>query len=325
MRCRATEWVDTLSEEQAPEAPRSADPEPIFAPEVPDDVRELLLSEPEVMVAANLPAVKPRSNLRARPFRTMGTLIGVLLADVAAWGVASMIVDDLLPDGAVGWVSGGLGVIALLLFAAGVTFECRGPEESTAAYEYHGKYLHAKDWDADAQRLMLRAQAAVRAVRDAEVSKDGLLDDIQNDVVLPELLWELGEVLQKLSVLRARHRDISAGVPDVDLTGALGSQAEALRVTEEAMERKVATLEQYAEQVRAADAIVRAEAALQEALRDDDGYIELLASTATDQSRLVEKLSEEAVELKQQLTKSVAAALETGRALALPLNDRPTT
>ncbi|ADB31279.1 hypothetical protein Kfla_2201 [Kribbella flavida DSM 17836] len=320
------EWVDTLSEEQAPGASRSAEPEPVFAPEVPDDDRELLLSEPGVMVAANLPAVKPRSDLRASPFGTLGTLIGFLVVEVAAWGLVTSFAVDLLPDGAASWVSGGLGVIGLLFFALMVWAASTGRVESTAAYEYHGKYLHAKDWDAEAQRLMLRAQAAVRAVREAEVSKGGLLDDIHNDVVLPEQLWDLGQVLQKLSVLRARHRDISAGALDADLAGALGSQAEALRVTEEAMERKVATLEKYAEQVREADAIVRAEAALQEALRDDDGYIELLASTATtDQSRLVEKLSEEAVELKQQLTKSVAAALETGRALALPINDGPTT
>ncbi|ADB33240.1 hypothetical protein Kfla_4199 [Kribbella flavida DSM 17836] len=171
---------------------------------------------------------------------------------MAAWGLVTALAVGLLPDGAASWVSGGLGVIGLWIFALVMMVESTGSVESTAAYGYHGKYLHAKDWDADAQRLMLRAQAAVRAVRDAEVSKDGLLDDIRNDVV-------------------------------------------------------------------------RAEAALQEALRDD-GYVAVLACTATiDQSRLVERLSEEAVELKQQLTKSVAAALETGRALDLPINDGPAT
>jgi len=297
-------------------------PVPVFAPEVPESTRKLLTSEPALMVPASRPAPKPRSDLVARPGYTVAGLTGLLVVDGLAVLAARTIAYWLLPDGAAGWVSGVIAAIGLLFFVLAIVGSVTNSARSKTSAEYHGKYLSAADWDEDAQRLMLRAQAAVRAVSEAEVSQRGLLDDIQNDVVLPEQLWDIGQILQKASVLRTRHRENTAGLSTAELAGVVDAQVEALRRTDAAMERKVAVLEKYADQVREADAALRAEAAVLKVSRDDDKYLELLASIASvDQPGPVQQLSEEAAELENRLTQSVAAARETGQALTLPSDD----
>lgn len=69
--------------------------------------------------------------------------------------------------------------------------------------------------------------------------------------------------------------------------------------------------------VREADAVLRVEAA------DTDRYVELLASAeAAGDSDLIDELSRETKDVHSALTESLAAALETGRTLAVEPPDR---
>ncbi|GAA1594404.1 hypothetical protein GCM10009789_55550 [Kribbella sancticallisti] len=68
-----------------------------------------------------------------------------------------------------------------------------------------------------------------------------------------------------------------------------------------------------------ADAVLRAEAALEIAAQDHDRYVELPATTeAAGSSALIEELSEDSADVRSALSRSLAAALETGQALTLP-------
>jgi hypothetical protein len=179
----------------------------------------------------------------------------------------------------------------------------------------YGKYLIPADFDEEAGRSLGRAQRAVKTVLEATVTRQGLLDDVKNELVLPEQLWDIAQVLREQTVLRARQRDIARGMATAELDAVLGPQRRALALSVEAIRRKVDLLDQYADRVRSADAALRAEAAL----GDGDRYIELLARTepAGDTS-LVESFTDEATALKDTLTRTINAARDAGRTLALP-------
>jgi hypothetical protein len=85
----------------------------------------------------------------------------------------------------------------------------------------------------------------------------------------------------------------------------------------------VVKLKRYAKQVRRADAVLRAEAAAASAAAGTDRYVELLATTeAAAESDLIEELSRDSTDVHAALTASLAAALETGRTLAVEPPDR---
>ena len=47
---------------------------------------------------------------------------------------------------------------------------------------------------------------------EATVTRRGLLDEMKNELVLPEQLWDLGQVLHEQSVLRARQREVAHSI-----------------------------------------------------------------------------------------------------------------
>jgi hypothetical protein len=83
----------------------------------------------------------------------------------------------------------------------------------------------------------------------------------------------------------------------------------------DAIKRKVDLLDLYAERVRSADAALRAEAALE----DGDRYIDLLARTEpVGDTTVLQGFTDEATVLKETLTRTINAARDAGRTLALP-------
>jgi hypothetical protein len=100
-----------------------------------------------------------------------------------------------------------------------------------------------------------------------------------------------------------------------ELEAVLGPQRRALDRSVEAIKRKVDLLDRYADRVRSADAALRAEAALE----DGDRYIELLARTEpAGDTTVVQGFADEATALRATLARSIAAARDAGRTLALP-------
>ncbi|TCO22232.1 hypothetical protein EV652_110217 [Kribbella steppae] len=289
--------------------------EPVFAPDVPDGVRRLYERRPELFVPAGQPKPKRETSWSVAPGNTFGTLLVWLAVCVGGWILAVIIMAGTLPAEVAAWsavVLAGIAVVATAGILVMSGFEDRGHK---AVRRQHGKYLLSDDFDDEARRLLGRAQRAVKTVLEATVTRRGLLDEVKNDLVLPEQLWDIAQVLREQSILRARQREIARGMATAELEAVLGPQRRALALSVDAIKRKVDLLDRYADRVRSADAALRAEAALE----DGDRYIELLARTepAGDTS-VVQGFADEAGALRDTLTRSINAARDAGRTLALP-------
>lgn len=304
---------------EKPKKKKKQTAEPLFSPELTPDIRTLLATNPKILVAASAPAPKRHIDLRDATWSSIAGLGVFSAVEYGVWLFLRWVVYGLFPDGVAIWLSGGAGLIGVLLLLAlliGMSIESK---ERTAARVHHGQYLLPEDWDADATALMLRAQQAVRSVQESDVNQRGLLDAVKNEVVLPEHLWDIGRVLHQQSVLRVRQAELGEQLPSAQLEAVLGSQRQAIELSATAMEAKVAKLEQYAEQVREADAVLKAETILASALEDRDRYVELLSTTeVANHSDLIDELSEETADVQAVLNRSITAALETGQTLALP-------
>jgi hypothetical protein len=292
---------------------------PLFSPDLQPEVRELLADHRRALVPASEPTPKRQVDLRDSTGRALFAIAFAGAIDFILWRWATEFLYAVAPAGLAVWLSVAAGVFFGLMFLSVVRDKVREPPERVAAREHHGQYLLPEDWDEEATELMIRAQAAVRAVQKSEVNKEGLLDAVKNEVVLPGQLWDLGRVLQQQSVLRRRQAELGKGIEDTQLDQILGPQRKALKVSAAAMEAKVERLEKYAEQVRTADAVLRVETAAATAAEDNDRYVELLATTeVVDGNDLIEQLTKESADVHSELTRSLAAALEAGQTLALP-------
>lgn len=69
--------------------------------------------------------------------------------------------------------------------------------------KYRGRYLSGKDLDDPAYDLLTRAADAVDGVLRSALYRDGLLDRIGNDVVLPQRLWDIAQLVHRQTRLRA--------------------------------------------------------------------------------------------------------------------------
>ncbi|TWD79168.1 hypothetical protein FB561_0223 [Kribbella amoyensis] len=290
-------------------------PDPVFAPDVPAEVRRLYQRRPELFVPASAPKPRRQTAWSEAPGATFGSFLVWLAVCVGGWILGLIVMALTLPTEVAAWASvvlAGLAVVATGGIAVRSALEDGGRK---AVRRQHGKYLLAEDFDAEAGKLLRRGQRAVKTVLEATVTRTGLLDEVKNDLVLPEQLWDLANVLREQTVLRARQREVARGMATAELEAVLGPQRRALNRSVDAIRQKVELLEQYADRVRSADAALRAEGAL----GDSDRYIELLARTepAGDQS-VVQGFSDEAALLGDTLSRRIAAARDAGKTLALP-------
>ena len=290
-------------------------PDPVFAPDVPVEVRRLFERKPDLFVPAGRPKPKRKTSWSEAPGSTFGSLLVWLAVCVGGWILALIIFASTLPTAVAAWASLVLAAVAVVATGAVVVSSAVENRSQKAVRLQHGKYLLAEDFDEESGRLLARAQRAVKSVLGATVTQRGLLDDVKNELVLPEQLWDIGQVLHEQSVLRARQRDVARGMATAELETVLGPQRRALARSVDAIKRKVELLERYADRVRAADAALRAEAALE----DGDRYIELLARTEpAGDTTVIQGFADEAAGLRETLTRNIEAARAAGRTLALP-------
>jgi hypothetical protein len=287
----------------------------VFAHDVPAGVRRLYEQRPELFVPASAPRPKRETSWSVAPGQTFGTLLVWIAVCVGGWILALIFLAGTLPVAVAAWSAlalAGIAVVATGGILAKSGMEDRGHK---AVRLQHGKYLLPADFDQDAARLLGRAQRAVKTVLEATVTRRGLLDEVQNELVLPEQLWDIAQVLREQTALRARQREVARGMATAELEAVLGPQRRALALSVDAIERKVDLLDRYADRVRSADAALRAEAAL----ADGDRYIELLARTEpTGDTSIVQGFTDEATALEETLTRTIKAARDAGRTLALP-------
>jgi hypothetical protein len=290
-------------------------PEPVFAPDVPAEVRRLFERKPELFVPASRTKPKRQTSWSTEPGATFGSLLVWLAVCVGGWILALIIFALTLPTAVAAWSAVVLAVVAIVTTGAVGVGSAVENRSQKAVRLQHGQYLLAEDFDDDSGRLLTRAQRAVKTVLEATVTRRGLLDDVKNELVLPEQLWDIGQVLHEQSVLRARQYEVARGMATAELDAVLGPQRRALTRSVDAIKRKVELLERYADRVRSADAALRAEAALE----DGDRYIELLARTEpVGDTSVVQGFADEAASVNDTLSRSIAAARDAGRTLALP-------
>jgi hypothetical protein len=206
------------------------------------------------------------------------------LAAVLAWGHNVLLVACLLVAG-----------IALLTviksMAAGVAVGESSRQRKLRLA--HGRYVALGDLDMPARALLGRAQKAVSLVLGSTVHQAGLLDSVQNEVVLPDQEWELARALRNLSQMRARDPELASATPSAS------AAREAFAAACDQVEKRVEALERYADQVQAADVTYGAS--------DPGGDRHALTE--------LEDLSSHAQDVEQALRDSVQQAREIGHLL----------
>jgi hypothetical protein len=152
-----------------------------------------------------------------------------------------------------------------------------------AARTYHGRYLTAADFDARSTVLMRRAQDAVDAVTCSEVYRAGLLDEATAGAALAAQEWDIALALREQGRLRARRAEVSAATAGAVTTALLDRQLQAAQLADSSIAARVAALERYAAEVRAADAAYR-DWQQADALAELSGrHLDMLARTAADE------------------------------------------
>jgi hypothetical protein len=168
--------------------------------------------------------------------------------------------------------------------------------------------------------MLGRVQAAIDAVRDSAVNREGLLDAVDNAVTLPRQEWEIAQVLAKQSKLRADHAEMAGEDMLPEVAAMLRPLRDKLDISVEAVTRRVEALERYAERAKSADEVLRAQRHLERIAEKAHEYDELLADSVRDDLALpaIERLTEQGDELLRTLRDRLAKAAEAGSELPPP-------
>ncbi|TDD73904.1 hypothetical protein [Actinomadura rubrisoli] len=332
-------------------------PRPVFDPGIPEADRALLAAAPERLVPAGKPA-PPRPRVRATTLAArlvwipaFAVFYGVLPGGwLRVFFLASLDQDDLM-GAAIRW--GRLPVAAMMLTPAlqillillgqpeaaaalaaasfagwvvGAVRHVREPAAARAAREYHGSYLLPGDFDRSAARLLVRAQHAIDGVLGSQSHGAGLLDDVNNKIVLPRQEWAIAGALAEHTRLRRERRAqqperLSAGVRAL-----LEPQDRALELSVQSITRRIEALESYALRAGEADDAYHESRVLQSLPEQNARYRDLLASTAGDAmaGAEIEAMAQDARRAETALRERVTSALRAGQELVLPADDART-
>ncbi|RFU36910.1 hypothetical protein DZF91_35635 [Actinomadura logoneensis] len=148
------------------------------------------------------------------------------------------------------------------------------------------RFVMPDELDEEARSLLTRTQAAVDAVRESQVNREGMLERAENALVLPREEWEVARTLARQSRLRAEVAEPEDELPEV--AAALRGLREKLELSVAAVTRRVEALERYAERVRAADEVLRAQRRVADLAERAHEYDALLAETVRDDMALPE-------------------------------------
>lgn len=208
-----------------------------------------------------------------------------------------------------------LVVVVLPAAALVLVALCGEDAAGRAARLRHGHYVRGDDLAQRYRSLLFRTVRAVEDVLRSEVNAQGLLDDVRNTVTLPAQQWEIARTLVELDRLTREHEGARADDPMV--AALLGPQQEALRLATASVTERIAALERYAAQTRAADEALEQWRTVQRLAANGDAYQELLARTVRDGLAVAEidGLTEQARIVEEALQASIAEARRTGLSL----------
>jgi len=295
---------------------------PAVDPAIPAPARGLLTAPGTILTPASQQRPRlHRDYLPAHPAKRAATVYGAVTgmtaaAIIAITGTTPWAVGVLILQGPNGWQSAS-GQVALLLaefiaMLTAVLFTLRvvrfgqlngQPPAVAAARAYHRHYLTGADFDASARMLLRRAQDAIDAANSSQVNRAGLLEGSGDSLALAWQEWDIAVSLReqaRLRGLRASLPELSPGSPAARL---LQGQQEAAVAAERSTAERVMALEQYAAEVRDADAAYRDWA--QHAAVDQltGPHLDILARTAADEHGIaaLRAMSEQARAVRQAL------------------------
>ena len=271
---------------------------PAVDPAIPKADRYLLLTHGTSAKTLGLLPLEPERRLATVSGAATGLTAGVV---IAVTGVAPWAFGVLVFQGAVAWQTAtGRWALMIMELIVAATVMVVGAQvarfdqfrdryaAAAARSKYRGRYLTGADIDVPARVLLRRAQAAIDAVAAAEVSRAGLLDDLP---ALAAQEWDIAVTLREQSGLRARRREAAGSEVAVAHSAAadlLLEQVEAARMAEQSIASRIAALERYADEVRAADGAYRAFQARARLAELSGPHLDMLARTAADAHGIAE-------------------------------------
>ncbi|GGK69825.1 hypothetical protein Ppa06_36920 [Planomonospora parontospora subsp. parontospora] len=281
-----------------------ADHWPIVDPTIPPRDKRRIIGNRELM---GISTASPGGHIASRVSRANGCLVTIAavfcLAIIRAIGEAAIKVP---------WV--GLALLILIAVAAAALLTWKHLESpKRLARLYRDRYVIPSDLDNEAHSLFNRATNATMTVSWSQVSRQGFLDSVANDVLFPQQLWEISRLLRFQSILRAEQAAATRGVVlTPELLAVLAPQQQALQHSVAMVTQRIMELEAYARRVQEADAALRAH----EQLQNNDKYRYLLAHT--DDRMGMQNLMQQAAAVESTLTQSVQSAIAAGQTLAMP-------
>ncbi|KAB8186227.1 hypothetical protein FH608_046740 [Nonomuraea phyllanthi] len=218
----------------------------------------------------------------------------------------------------------GIGLLVIVLFrwmAADSTYRST-KRKLRLARENADRFILPEDLDHPCQMLLRRAQNAVQAIMASRVHKDGLIDSVDNQVSLPEEVWQIAQRLRRLSSMHAEHgrlvpRELPPGMED-----AFKPYTEALDTAWTSLSYRVRRLEKYAKQVLKADKAYHAHRRLEALAAKTPEYQQLIADTVRDElaRERIRELADQAAHVRKVFEESILQARQAaGELLRAPL------
>jgi hypothetical protein len=249
---------------------------PAVDPAIPRADRGLLTAPDALLTPARQgrPA-RRRDYLPRDPGRRMATVDGAAIGltgamVIAVFGTTPLAVGVVALQATTGWESASshyalllaevIAVITIVVFGLRVAVfgqpTGKVPAE-VAARTHHGRYLTDDDFDARSRVLLRRAQDAIDAITSSEVCRADLLDQAAVGVALASQEWDIAVALREQAQLRARRAEFSTIGAGPATAALLARQAEAAQLAESSIAARVGALEDFAAEVREADAAYR--------------------------------------------------------------------
>ncbi|MFC4112248.1 hypothetical protein [Nonomuraea zeae] len=287
--------------------PRALPPRLVIDPSLPPEISVELRSSPHLL---RLARSGKRMDTTTSP-ALLFVLPGFLFLVYALTGADGVFVASLA-----------MGLIVLIRWMA-LDSTYRSTKRRLRLAQTHAeRYILPEDLDYPCQMLLRRAQNAVETILHSKVHRAGLIDTVDNQVSLPEEIWQIGQRLRRLSSMHAEHgrlipRELPAGMED-----AFKPYTSALDAAWTSLSQRVRHLEGYAKQVLKADKVYHAHMRLEALAAKTPEYQRLIADTVRDElaHERIRELADQAAHVRKLFEESIMEARQAaGELLRSPL------
>ena len=211
----------------------------------------------------------------------------------------------------------GVGLITLLRWMAVEGAYRTTKRRLRLAYAHADHYVLAEDLDYPCQQLLRRAQNAVEVILGSKVHRAGLIDTIDNQVTLPEEVWQIAQRLRKLSAMHAEHGKLVPRELPPGMEEAFKPYSNALDAAWTSLSKRVRHLEKYAKQVIKTDKVYQTHRRLEALAARTPDYQRLIAETVHDElaHQQIRERADQAAHARKMFEESITQARQAAGAL----------